>query len=381
MWKKICLSVLICWVLVIEAQTHASKPITIGAIYNLTGRQSLLDTYSVNGANLAVAQINAAGGVLGRPLQLIVLNGETEPEVIIADAAELGANKNVVAVIGLNCTDMALTAIPTLAKYHKLFITSGATTTVLTKLMPGWIFLASFSNEQQARSAAEFAFNTQHYKTGILLTQKDSQYANGLAKSFQDSYQQLGGKIIAVQQFRQDRLKLVKLLAQLKKAEGQPDFIYLAVDPSFSLQTIQHLRQMGFEQPIIGGDSFDASTLRQQAHGARWPGVIYYTTHAFVDKQNPNIRVQKFILDYQNLFHQLPDSSFAALGFDTVHLLVEAINKAGSTDPEKIRLSLKNIKDFEGVTGVMTFSDSFVPKKSITLMQLENGESSQVRER
>lgn len=379
MWKKICLAAaLVCWVLVAEAQTNT---ITIGAIYNLSGRQSLLDTYSLNGANLAVAQINAAGGILGRPLQLIVLNGETEPGVIIADAEELGSNKNVVAVIGLNSTDMALAAIPTLAKYHKLFITSGATTSVLTKLMPGWMFLAGFSNEQQATSAAEFAFNVQHYKTGTLLVQKDSQYASLLAKSFQDSYQKLGGKIIAVKEFRQDRLKLAKLLTRLKETEIPSDFIYLAVDPSFSVQAIQQIRQVGFEQPIIGGDSLDTIPLRQQAHGAHWPGVIYYTTHAFVDEQNPNLRVQKFILDYQNLFHQLPDGSFAALGFDTIQVLAEAIKRAGSTDPEKIRLSLKNIKDFEGVTGVMAFSDSFFPKKSITLMRLEHGESSQIRER
>ncbi len=372
MWKKINLLISVVWML--SAQAQPVMPITVGAIYNLTGSQSLLDTYSADGAKLAASEINQAGGLLGRPVQLKILNGQTEPEVIARDAAELGADKDIVAVIGLSDTDMAQAAIPTLAKYHKLLIISGATSPVLVKLSPNWVFMATFSDDQQAEKAADFAFKTQHYKTGVLLFQKDSQYANLLARYFQKFYEKLGGEFIATSKFTREHSNISAFLAQIEKKGVVPDFLYLAADPTTSVNIVQQLRQKGFEQPIVGGDGLDTIALRQQSRASHWVGSIFYTTHAFVESQNPNLRVQNFIEDYRRMYHQIPDSSFAALGYDTMNLLAEAIRQANSTDPNKIRASLKNLANFEGLTGFMSFSNSFIPKKTISLVELRNGE-------
>lgn len=359
----------------LEAFADNALPITIGAIYNLNGRQSTLDTYSADGAKLAVKEINADGGVLGKSVQLIIDDGKTDPNTITKIAENFGENQAMVAVIGLSDTDMAVAAIPALAAHKKIFITSGATSPELPAMAPGWVFLACFGDNEQAQRAAEFSYHALHGKTALLVTQQDSRYAQLLTQYFQQRYVQLGGKISKQVTFIAKDADISSQLNAIQQNQINPDIIYVAAGPVMSVKIIKQLRQSGFRQPIIGGDSLDSDQLAKQP--PQQLGDIYFTTHAFIAKNNPDPRIQKFIAAYQREYHRMPDSSFSGLGYDTVYLLVQAIRDAQSTDPVKIRAALLKIHHFQGVTGVIDYSD-YIPNKSITIIHFHDGQRSLV---
>jgi branched-chain amino acid transport system substrate-binding protein len=351
-----------------SAATNA--PIKIGAIYNMTGDQASLGGPSSRGAQLAVQQINAAGGVLGRPLKLILLDGKTQPAVITAEAKKLAADKDVVAVIGLSDTDMAMAAIPPLAAAKKLFFTSGATAPKLVKMAPGYVFMACFADNQQASAAAEFAFEKLQGKTALLLTQKDAEYTRLLAHYFQGSFTKVGGKVIAQESFTQKKLDLAADLKKLKDQKVAPDVIYLAAEPTTIVPMIKQLRQAGFTQPILGGDSFDNPALLAMGDAAN---NVYYTTHGLLTKDNSDPQVQRFVSDYQAAYQQAPENSFAGLGYDTVKLLANAIRKADSTDTNKIREALLQIKFFDVVTGMLSYlNNNPIPMKTVIVLEIKD---------
>lgn len=347
-----------------------STPLTIGVIYNLTGAQSTLDIFSLNGAKLAVAKANTAGGVLGKQIQLLVLDGKTDPAIIQKDAQQLGDNKNVTAVIGLNDTDMALAAIPTLALHKKLFITSGATSPNLPNAALGWVFLACFSDNQQAEHAASFAYESLDATSALVIAQDDFLYAELLKKYFTKSYEQLGGNILATISYNHQSPDISKQLNELNKKGIQPQIIYVAGGPVMVLNIIRQVRAAHFKQPIMGGDSFDSSAL----DALKMPdmGTIYFTTHGFINPTNMNPRVQQFIHDYQAAYHTLPDSSFAGLGYDTVNVLLQAIRNANSLETDKIREALLHLQ-FIGVTGQFDYS-GYIPEKTITIIKFQDGQ-------
>lgn len=360
-----------------SAQAATPTPIQIGVIYNLSGRQAPLDDYSLAGAKLAVAEINAAGGVLGRPLQLVIENGQTQPEIIQQAAKNLAADSNIVAVMGLNDTDMALAAIPTLAAGKKLFITSGATSPNLPNTAPGWVFLACFSDNEQAAAAADFVFNHLADKSVFLIHQIDNAYPQLLSNYFTQRFQQLGGTISAKISFDLNHSDIQTDLNNLHSQTDQAKIIYLAAGPTVTMKIINEIRQAGFKQPIIGGDSFDSNLLQKLTTVI--PGTIYFTTHAFIEPQNSNVTVQKFIHLYQATYHKPPDSSFAGLGYDTVSLLAQAISQAKSTDPAKIRSALLQINNFDGVTGTISYQGTSIPKKSIAIVEMQKGQRTLVK--
>jgi branched-chain amino acid transport system substrate-binding protein len=376
-WISALITILVFFSFELTNADQQVNPIDIGVIYNLTGAQSTLDTFSANGAKLAATEINTHGGILGRPINLIIKDGETNPEAIRKIAKEFGENKNIVAVIGLSDTDMALAAIPTLAANKKLFITSGATGPELPNAAPQWVFLACFSDDEQANNAAIFSYLALGKKSALVIEQNDNSYAKLLTTHFTKSYLQIGGKIIAQKEFNHANDNLSAILKQFKNDNNQPDIIFLAAGPQMSFKMIKQIRDAGFKQPILGGDSLDSTNLDTQA--AQDIGTIYFTTHAFIDKNNNNPRVQQFISTYQTTYQQLPDSSFAGLGYDTIGLLAKAITLAKSTDSSKIRAELLKMNNYEGITGTIDFSNHYIPKKTVTFIRFENGKRTVIK--
>ena len=375
-WKKVVLTALLVFYLPVSYALSIPRahPIVIGAIYNLTGPQSLLDIYSAHGAMLAVREINAAGGVLGRPLELKLQDGRGDPQVIKAEAEGFAYDKAINVVIGLANANLALAAIPPLAANHKVFITSGATSPELPETAPGWVFLVSSPDDEQAYTAATFAIRKLKANQALLITQTDSRFIQLLGQYFKESYNKLGGKVIAYARFSADSPDITAQLHILKTQGIAPEIIYLAADPRMSLGIIRQIRSAGFNQPILACDSLDSSGLEQLPKNL--PGILYFTTHAFINAQNPDPRVQQFIKAYEAAWRQTPDSSFSGLGYDTVQLLAQAISQAKSTDTEKIRAALLQMRDFKGVTGIINYSNSPIPDKSITMMRFQNGQRS-----
>lgn len=336
------------------------ETVKIGAIYNLEGSQSTLDLPSSLGARLAVDEINALGGIDGRRVELLLCDGESDPARVRLCAEEL-AEESVSAFVGLSDTDMVMAAAPVAAGAGIPFVTSGATSPRLAEEHDG-LFLACFGDDVQAAAGAERAFEM-GFSTCALLVEGDMEFARLLAGYFRERYQDLGGAIIV------EALVNGSDQAGLGRAVGEagPDMIYLAAGPDSAGAIVEAIRGAGIDVPVFGGDSLDSPELRRAGTG--W---IVFSAHSLLDEASS--RSGPFFRAYQAKYGHPPENAFAALGYDAVKLLAEAIDRAGSDDPVAIREALQETSGFEGVTGDISYEGGRrVPKKGVTMISTNDG--------
>jgi branched-chain amino acid transport system substrate-binding protein len=350
----------------VAGATAADRPVVIGAMYNLTGGQQDLDVPSSRGARLAVDETNQAGGVLGRPVKLILLDGQTKPKVIAQETATLFKQEPALAgLIGFSDTDMVLAAARIAAKNSRVFLTSGATSPKLPRQVPRYLFLACFGDNVQAAAGAEWAVKTLKARTAVVLYRQSSSYAQLLHGYFQTRFKQLGGKVLAVRPYT---------LANIKsEVKGLPkaDLVYLAAQPDGVAGAIAALRGAGVDAPILGGDGLDIGSDWSQIAQA---DKIYFTTHAYLGADNPDARVQRFRALYAKVYPGTEPDAFTALGYDTARLLMAAIASAGSTKLQAVRKALAATSNFAGVTGTISYrGGGRIPAKSVTIMSVMGG--------
>lgn len=354
-----------------QTAAATATPVKIGAIYNLSGAQASLGQPSLRGAQLAVKQLNAAGGVLGRQIELKAYDGKTDPAVIRQHTQTLVTLDQAVALIGLNDTDMLLAAAPIAAKAEKVFLTSGATSPELPKQVPEYLYLACFGDNAQAAAGAEYAYETLHAKTAYLLFDKSMVYARLLTDYFKTRFVELGGEVILEDSYSGKNPDLSSHLRKLTSLARQPDLLYIAASVEEIGPVVKSIRNARITTPIMGGDSYDTPLLLRVAGVAA--NNAYYTTHVLLDGEEGGQRVKQFITAYKAEFGVVPESAFAGLGYDAVMLLADAIKRAGTDQPQAIREALQATRDLPGVTGSISFApDSHIPKKTVTLVAVKN---------
>jgi branched-chain amino acid transport system substrate-binding protein len=342
------------------------RPIVIGSVYNLHGYQANLDIPSSQGAQLAVDETDASGGILGRHVELALVDGLSKPKVIRAKTrALLRRYADMPALIGLSDTDMVLAAAPVAADAHRVFLTSGATSPRLPEQVPQYLFLACFGDNVQAAAAAESAYSDLGSRKVAILYAADNTYTMLLQQYFATRFGQLGGEALFARSYAST--------AQdgLTDDLADADLVFLATGSADdSLSIIERIRAAGVAVPIFGGDSYDSEQLWQEH-----PDVydVYFTTHAYLGADNAAPVVQRFRQSYVAAYDVEPDA-FAALGYDAARLLIKAIEAAGSTDPALVREALAEVREFEGVTGSMSYApNSRIPVKEVTVLRIRQG--------
>ena len=349
----------------------AAEPIKIGAIYNLTGAQASLDAPSANGAKLAIKEINAAGGLLGRPVELALYDGKTDAATIGNAATQLTESEKVVAMLGFSDSDQTLAAAPIAAKAGVVFVTSGATSPKLPEQVPDYLYMACFGDNVQAAAGAEYAHNTLKAKTAYLLIDKGMEYTLLLGKYFKERFTELGGNVILEDTYQTGDKDFSAQITELKAAGAMPDVLFISSGPDDIGTIVKQFRDAGVDKPLFGGDAYDTPLLVQIA--GKGAENTYFTTHSLMDATLGSNAVKQFIAAYQAQFMAPPENAFAGLGYDTVKLIADAIERAGSADPKAIREALAQTKDLPGVTGAITFQPgSRIPQKGITVILVKD---------
>ena len=347
----------------------AQEPIKIGGAFNLTGALASLDVPAANGAKLAVKEINAAGGVLGRPLELVVYDGKTDPATITNIATQMINGDHVVAITGFTDSDSALALGPIAQRNKVPFVTAGATSPLLPTQIGDYMFLEPFGDNVQAAVGAEFAMKKWGDKA-YLLYDKATEYTNLLAGYFKDAFTHGGGQVLLEDSYKSGDTSYSAQITKLKALSTQPDFLYISAMPDDIGTIVKQVRQAGIDLPIIGGDGYDTPLLVQVAGPAS--NDVYFTTHALMTMDSTPA-VAKFIQAYNAEYGKDPENAFAALGYDSVHLIANAITQANSTDPTKIRDALQATKDLTGVTGAISYVDGKrVPQKQVTVIGVKD---------
>lgn len=351
----------------------AAGPIKIGAIYNLTGAQAPLDVPSANGAQLAVREINAAGGVLGRPLELVLYDGQTDAATIAGAAATLIESDGVVAMLGFSDTDQVLAAAPLAARAGVVFLTSGATSPQLPAQVPDFLYLAAFGDNVQAAAGAEFAFDTLQARTAYLLIDQGMAYTRLLGQYFKERFTELGGSVVLEDTYQTGDQDFSAQIAKLQGAGALPDVLYIAAGPDDIGTIVKQMRDAGVDAPIFGGDGYDTPRLLETAGAAA--ENVYFTTHALMDGQRGSDAVKNFMAAYLAAYGVPPENAFAGLGYDAVKLIADAIQRAGADDPAAIRAALAQTRDLPGVTGAITYRPgSQIPQKGVTVIRVKDGQ-------
>jgi branched-chain amino acid transport system substrate-binding protein len=349
----------------------AGGTIKIGGGFALTGDESALDLPAANGAKLAVKQINAAGGVNGAQIDFVVHDSQYKMDVTAQTAKQFVEQDKVPLFIGYTDTDSVLASGPTFQAAKIPFITVGATSPKIPTQVGDMMFLACFGDNVQAAVGAEYSYETFGH-TAYFLWDKGVEYTTLLGGYFKSRFTELGGTIALEDSYDDKATDFSAQITKIKALSPQPDFYYVAAMPYNIGPLVKQFRDAGITGPIVGGDGYDTPDLVSVAGAAA--DNVYFTTHALMDATGGTDGIKKFITDYNAEYGHDPENAFAALGYDTVYLLVDAIKRAGSTDSAAVKAAIEATKDFPGITGKITFSaDSHVPQKGVTVIAVKGG--------
>lgn len=353
------------------AQMPSVGAIKIAGGFALTGGESALDLPAANGAMLAAKEINARGGVLGRPVELVVRDSRYDMNLTAQIARQFIDSDKVVSGIGFSDTNSVMAAGPVFQKAGLPFITVGATSPKIPDQIGDMVYLACFGDNVQAAAGAEFA--AKHFgKRAYLLTDTGADYTILLAGYFLSSFKELGGDLVLEDSYTDNITELSKQIAGLKNLSNQPDFYYIAAMPYNARTVIEQFRDAGLTCPIVGGDGYDTPEILKL--GVNASGNVFFSTHALMDPNSEDEGVKEFIAAYYKEYGHNPENAFAALGYDTMRLMVDAIGRAGSTDPKAIQKAIQDTEDFRGVTGNISYTNgSHVPQKSVTIVAVKDG--------
>ncbi len=353
------------------SEPSGSPYVKVGGIFALTGDESLLDLPAANGAKLALKEINSAGGLLGRPLELIILDSEYRMDLIPQEAEDLIKRDKIVAGVGFTDDNSLLAAGPTFQNANVPLISVGATSPKTMQQIGDEVFLACFGDNTQAAAGAEYAAE-KFGKNAYLLADNDTEYTKLLADYFKSRFMELGGDIVLEDVYSDNASNFSAQIGRLKALPEQPDFYYIAAMPYSIGPIVKQFRQAGLDGPIMGGDGYDTPDIINIAGNAS--DNVFFTTHALMDAERGTNGIKRFIAAYNKEYGHDPENAFAALGYDAVYLIAEAVLRAGSTDPAEIHKAIQNTSDFQGITGRISYPDGVhVPQKSVSIIAIQNG--------
>jgi branched-chain amino acid transport system substrate-binding protein len=345
--------------------------ITIGGGFALTGDESALDLPAANGAKLAVKEINAAGGILGKQINFIVHDSQYKMDVTAQTAKQFVEQDKVPLFIGYTDTDSVLASGPAFQAAKVPFITVGATSPKIPSQVGDMMFLACFGDNVQAAVGAEYSYEKFGHNA-YFLWDKGVEYTTLLGKYFATRFKELGGTILLEESYDDKATDFSAQIAKIKALPTKPDFLYVAAMPNNVGPIVKQFRDAGIEAPIVGGDGYDTPDLVKVAGDST--SKVFFTTHALMDATVGTDGIKKFMAAYKAEYSHDPENAFAALGYDTVYLLADAVKRANGTDSAAVKTALEGTKGFKGITGAVTFSaDAHVPQKGVTIIDIEGG--------
>jgi branched-chain amino acid transport system substrate-binding protein len=235
------------------------------------------------------------------------------------------------------------------------------------------MFMAPFGDDAQSFAIAEYAFNTLKLRSVWILTDQAYDFTLTLTKFFKQRWTQLGGQVALEDIYRSGDTDYSAQITRLRARRPQPDALFVSAIPNEAGLIVKQLREAGINAAVLSGDGFD-TPLVVTVPGPNLADNVYFSTHAYVQPDSPKPAVKKFVEAYRKEYGRLPENAFAALGYDTLRLIADAIRRAGSTDRAKIRAALAATKGFQAVTGTISYdAGKRVPKKSVTIIRVVKG--------
>lgn len=348
-----------------------AETINVGLNVELSGGVASYGTNARDGALLAIEQINAEGGVLGMQLKPIVRDCKSIADEAMSVSAAL-VNEKIVAQIGPLTSGNVAGSTPIMMENHIPLIAPAATAVNVTVdektgETNEYIFRVCFIDPFQGTLMAQFAADNMEAQTAVIYGDNSSDYAKGLAQYFEKTFVEKGGKILATEGYVKDDRDFRATLTKIKGMN--PDFIYVPGYYQEIAPLIKQARELGITAPMGGGDGWDSPDMVSVA-GNEALNNTYFTNHYSSEDKDPN--VVQFVEAYQAKYNKDPDG-FAALGYDSVQIMVLGLEEAGEADPAKLADALSKITDFVGITGNMSIDEQHNPVKAGVIIEFKDG--------
>jgi len=326
-------------------------PIRVGVYGDLSGQTSSFGESTRNGILMAIDEINAAGGIGGRKVEAIVEDDQGQPQQASTVVTKLINQNKVHAVLGEVASSNSLAAAPRAQEAKIPMITPSSTNPAVTKV-GDYIFRVCFTDDFQGAVAAKFATNTLKAKKAAILGDFNSDYSKGMSQYFTQEFTGAGGQIVAQQSYTNTDADFKGQLTNIRSAA--PDVIFV---PGYYGQVgviAKQAKELGITAPLLGGDGWDSPKLFELG-GTALNGA-YMVNHYSVDDPSPAI--QKFVAAYKAKYNGTVPDAIAALAYDAMNVLADAIKRAGTTDPAKLRDAIAATQNFSGVTGSISINSS-----------------------
>ncbi|NLW48108.1 MAG: ABC transporter substrate-binding protein [Firmicutes bacterium] len=339
-----------------------SNTIKIGTIQSISGSVSTYGIQTRDAIKMAVEEINAQGGVLGKQIELIVEDDEASPDKTTNAFKKLVAKDKVVAVIGALISKCTL-AITQEAQAKKVVLITPTSTNDTVTDAGDYIFMSCYNDSFQGQVGAKFAWETMKAKNAAILYDITNDYSKGLTENFKAKFEALGGTVVAAESYSAGEKDFNAQLTKIKAT--RPDILFIPDYYNTVSLIAKQVRNQGINITMLGADGWDEITNNA---GDEVLGSFYCNHYSpFSDDQD----VQTFVQKYTQKYNMTPNA-LAALGYDSTYILLKAIERAGSTDPEMIKAALMETDD-KFVTGNIRFNEQRRPIKSAVMLKIVKG--------
>jgi branched-chain amino acid transport system substrate-binding protein len=345
----------------------APTTIKVGEFASLTGKEATFGTSSHEGTVLAIEEINAAGGVLGKQLELIFEDNRTTQGESSTIAKKLISSDKVVALLGEVASGRSLEVAPIAQGARIPQISPSSTNPDVTKV-GDYIFRVCFIDPFQGTLLAGFAKNTLKAKKAAIISDVSAQYSVGLAKFFKEAWLAGGGELVAEEKFTGGDKDFKAQLTRIKNTG--PDVIMVPTYYTEAGLIVAQARQLGIKAALIGGDGWEAPQLIEIAGAENLAGT-YYSTHFSPSSSDP--LAQKFVAAYKARYNGKVPDAMAALGYDSAMVLADAIRRAGTTDGPALRDAIAATSGFAGATGITTLDANRDASKPAVIITVRDG--------
>ncbi len=343
-----------------------SGKIVLGHFASMTGDTADFGQSADKGIRLALDEINQKG-VLGKQVEVITVDDASNADQAKTAVDKLITRDKVVAVLGEIASSRSIAGAPVCQDAKIPMLSPGSTNKKVTEI-GDYIFRACFIDPFQGSAMANFAMNDLKLKKFAVLYASNSDYSVGLKDAFVEQVKKNGGLI--VEQISYQEKSDVDFKGQLTKIkQANPDAIFVPGYYTEAGLICSQARDLGLSIPLMGGDGWDGEKTVQLGKGA--VEGCYFSNHYSPDEDRP--AVQQFVAAYKKKYNGAVPGAMASLGYDSAKLMADAIQRAGSTDPAKIRDALAATKDFPGASGTITIDENRNAKKSIVILKIEGG--------
>jgi branched-chain amino acid transport system substrate-binding protein len=347
--------------------------VKIGVFMSMTGDTANFGISSTNGIKMATDEINKAGGINGKQVELDVQDDRSDPSEAATIVTKFVTQDGVNAILGEVASSRSIAAAPIAQNAKIPMLTPSSTNPEVTK-KGDYIFRSCFIDPVQGAAIAQFAAKTLGKKRAGIMVDRKNDYSTGLEKVITATFTKMGGEMVVTQSYQAGDQDFNAQITSIKGAN--PDVIFVPGYYGDVALFAKQARDKGVTVPLVGGDGWDAKQLYDI--GGKALNGSYFTNHYSPYDTDP--AVVKFVGDYKALYGAIPDA-LAATAYDAARIMFDAIKRANSLDGKAIRDALAATKDFPGVTGRVTFNADRDAVKPIVMIEIKDGGTYAVAER